>query len=179
MPLKKTGTCRTETGRRVGWGRKLVIKILSALLLAVASYPNWALAETSVVSKGWSVTVRPISDGGADQAEWYWVGLRNEGPTPRAFCALGVRYVYDLPDGTTVDEPTVEYPEVDSPHPCDLSAGHLLLPGETYFVRVRPERSRLKAGRVPIRFWITADEVCAGVEPCKKKRIQTEHASAQ
>lgn len=144
-----------------------------AFLLACAVIARPGLGDEQPISKGWDVVVRPISAGGAEAAKWYWVGLKNMSGVPRAFCALGVRFIYDLQDGSTVDEPSDEYPGEGSAHPCSPALGHLLLPGETYFVRVQPELPKVRELGLPVRFKITGEEVCVDIAPCKQRLILT------
>jgi hypothetical protein len=82
-----------------------------------------------------------------------------------------VRYSYDLPDGSTIDEPTVEYPGVGSPHHCAATMGHLVLPGETYFVKVRVSPPKHAMTVRAVRFRVTGEETCTEYESCEHKPI--------
>jgi len=124
----------------------------------------------------WQVVVRPAQVEAAQGGGLYWVGLRNNAARPRAFCVLGVRFVFKLADGTTLDRPSTEYPSVGSPHPCASTIGHLVLPGETHFVMVQVERPRNVANRGAPRFWITAEETCVDEKPCSHSPIVASEA---
>ena len=107
----------------------------------------------------WTLVVRPFGTTDRDAAEAFWVGLRNASTQDRAFCVLGVRYAFTLRDGTIIDKPTAEYPNVRSPHSCADSMGILVLPGETHFVQVTPHRAS-NAARSSLRFSVIAEEAC-------------------
>lgn len=145
--------------------------ISSWLWIACLLVTHAGPGEPTLPARAWVVIVRPIRADTIGNERLYWVGLQNDTATPRAFCVLGVRYKYDLQDGSSVDQPTTEYPTVGSPHPCASQMGHLVLPGETYFVKVRvpPLENAAKDGK--IQFWITAEETCGFEEACRHSPI--------
>lgn len=108
----------------------------------------------------WAIVVRPFGSENRGQAESFWVGLRNASDQDRAFCALGVRYTFELADGGLVDKPSVEHPVVGSPHPCADSMGTLVLAGETHFVQVRPRLPPDAVRSSGLRFRVVAEEAC-------------------
>jgi alkanesulfonate monooxygenase SsuD/methylene tetrahydromethanopterin reductase-like flavin-dependent oxidoreductase (luciferase family) len=108
----------------------------------------------------WTVAVRPFGAESREAAESFWVGLRNTSGQDRAFCALGVRYTFELANGSLVDRPSVEYPVVGSPHKCADTTGTLVLAGETYFVQVRPRLPRDAVRSAGVRFSVIAEQAC-------------------
>jgi hypothetical protein len=100
----------------------------------------------------------------------FWVGLKNTGNAPRAFCGLGVEYSYETADGTIWGQSTEQYPVVGSPHRCSSSwePGHLVLAGDTHFVKVRVP---LPPEAVPgtLRISIVAEETCVTTERCEHR----------
>lgn len=115
-----------------------------------------SIATTSDIN--WELVVRPAQVE-VGRSTRYWVGIRNITQSQRALCRVGVNYIYDLPDGGQVSEPSREYPTSGSFHSCGVSGGHLVLPGETYFVKV--EVSQPQGARAPVRFSVKAEEACA------------------
>lgn len=144
---------------------------VSTLALAFVLVVHGAAGKSTPLPSDWEVVVRPYQAATTESEKFYWVGLRNKALTTRAFCLLGVRYSYDLEDGSLVDQPTKEYPSVGSPHPCAAAVGHLVLPGETHFVKVRVALPKEAEPRGAVRFRITAEETCADREPCKHTPI--------
>lgn len=130
-----------------------------------------SVGEVSVpASSRWAVVSRPVAGATPDGVRLYWVGLRNNANEARAFCLLGVTYSYELLDGTAVDQPTVEYPNVGSPHSCAPTMGHLVLAGETHFVKVQVALPKDVRRRI-VKFRITAEETCAETDPCRHRPI--------
>jgi hypothetical protein len=145
---------------------------LAAVLVCAPGYAS------QPPSNGWEVVVRPFQAKKAEGAGFYWIGLRNGTTLPRAFCLLGVIYVYETRDGSLVDQPTREYPGVRGVGPCAPTLGHLVLPGETHFVTVQvmlPADADLKRG---VRFRITAEETCAVQVPCQHAQIMVSEKKA-
>jgi hypothetical protein len=132
-----------------------------------AVFVLWALAASASggKSEGWGLVVRPCNSGGPERL--YWIGLRNTSGEPRAFCQLGVTYMFDLRNGNTVAEPVDQYPGVRSPHPCAAGQGHLVLPGETHFVRVAVPVRKEAAVAPHVRFEVTAEETCVEAGECE------------
>ncbi|MET0556096.1 MAG: hypothetical protein ABW221_23860 [Vicinamibacteria bacterium] len=145
------------------------LAIVWALSMTV---PSRAHSET----RDWTVVARPFRADGAGEERFYWIGLRNATDSARAFCTLGVSYEYDLPDGATVMQSTVEYPSVGSPHRCDPSIGHLVLPGQTHFVKVSISPAARADGRRGVRFSITGEQACVDSRPCARAFIQAAEA---
>lgn len=144
---------------------------LSKIALTCFLVVHTATSSSMPLSTNWEVIVRPYQVETTERERLYWVGLRNRAVTPRAFCLLGVRYTYDLEDGSLVDQPTNEYPSVGSPHPCAAAVGHLVLPGETHFVKIRVALPKEAEPRGGIHFRITAEETCADADPCRHTPI--------
>jgi hypothetical protein len=132
---------------------------MKASAAILAAFISTAVAAGDDRPPMWTLVVRPFGTTDRDAAEAFWVGLRNASTQDRAFCVLGVRYAFTLPDGTIVEQPTVEYPDVRSPHSCADSMGILVLPGETHFVQVKPRRPS-NAARSSLRFGVIAEEAC-------------------
>ena len=141
--------------------RLIVASCIAVGMTAGASLP---------VSNDWQVIVRPLQSG-TTNAGLYWVGLRNNTARPRAFCVLGVRFTLQLKDGSLVDHPSTEYPSVGSPHQCAPTIGHLVLPGETHFVKVRVVPLRNAETRGSVSFRVIAEETCVDAEPCPHRSI--------
>ena len=127
------------------------------ILLALTATALTAFADSP---SNWTLVVRPFGTAHRESAESFWVGLKNTSGRDRAFCMLGVRYAFDLPDGSLVDLPSVEYPPVGSPHPCADSMGTLVLAGETYFVQVKPTLPAEAVRSAGLRFSVVAEEAC-------------------
>lgn len=146
--------------------------------MALACWLACAFASggSSQASGGWDVVVRPFKADTAQRVRLYWVGLRNSASQPRAFCLLGVRYSYDLVDGSSVDQPTIEYPSVGSPHHCAATIGHLVLPGETHFVKVQVSLPGDAKIRGAVRFRVTAEETCTEGDSCEHGPILASEA---
>lgn len=134
----------------------------SVLLLA----STIATALFAEASGDWELVVRPPQP--TDGVTLYWVGLRNSSVAERAVCALGVTYLYDRRGGDTVGVPAENYPGTRSAHPCEATEAHLVLPGETYFVRVAVPH--LKDAATPrVRFEISAEEACVAAVGCSDR----------
>lgn len=73
---------------------------------------------------------------------------------------LGVRYDFELANGSLVDRPSDEYPVVGSPHPCADSIGTLVLAGQTHFVQVSPRLPPDAVRSRGLRFRVVAEEAC-------------------
>jgi alkanesulfonate monooxygenase SsuD/methylene tetrahydromethanopterin reductase-like flavin-dependent oxidoreductase (luciferase family) len=130
------------------------------LLGIVAVFTAAATAAFAAPPPTWALVVRPFGSENREMAESFWVGLRNASDKDRAFCGLGVRYTFELANGSLLDRPSVEYPVVGSPHTCADSMGTLVLAGETYFVQVRPRIPRDAVRSAGVRFWVVAEEAC-------------------
>jgi hypothetical protein len=143
---------------------KIFVLACYVLVLAVA-------VNSTRLADEWEVVVRPSQFEPRERARLYWVGLRNTSATPRAFCMLGVRYRYDLKDGTSEEQPTREYPTVGSSHPCVATMGHLVLPRETHFVMVRVVLPTEAALNQDVRFLVTAEETCVKEQSCEHQPI--------
>ena len=146
------------------------MKVSTRALACVLVVHAAAQASTNLPNE-WEVIVRPYQADTSEREKHYWVGLRNNAATLRAFCLLGVSYSYELEDGSLVDQPSDEYPTVFSPHPCSDAMGHLVLPGETHFVKVRvvlPKQAELRGA---VRFRMSAEETCVDDIPCKRAPI--------
>ncbi len=141
------------------------------LILACCISLGATAAGPLPASNDWQVIVRSFQSG-ATNAGLYWIGLRNNAASPRAFCVLGVRFTYQLADGSLVDRPSTEYPSVGSPHQCAPTIGHLVLPGETHFVKVRVVSPRNADPRRAPSFWVVAEETCVDEQPCTHRPIQ-------
>lgn len=142
------------------------------LLLACCIVSGTTSGGSPLASNDWQVVVRPVQSTISNPG-LYWVGLRNNAVSPRAFCVLGVRVTHELADGSLTDQPSAEYPTVGSPHECAATLGHLVLPGETYFVKVRVVPPRNAVTRGTVRFRIVAEETCVDAEPCLHRSIIT------
>jgi hypothetical protein len=147
------------------------------LLLLIFMSPA-ACASPEKLQANWQVVVKPLRSKASVTAPYYWIGLQNNDTAPLAFCRLGVRYEYDLPDGTSVDQPSAEYPEVLSPHPCAPTERHLVLPGETHFVVISIPAAAF-ATPSGVRVYVVAEATCDRDGPCRlSRRINTPSQSA-
>ena len=148
---------------------------MSSTILACCLALTTLRAVSVPLSKEWQVVVRPFQPQSANQG-LFWVGLRNEAAVPRAFCLLGVRFSYELSDGSLLEQPSKEYPSGGSVGPCAPSLGNLVLPGETHFVKVQVVQPR-NAVRGTLAFTVTAEETCVQEGPCVHALILTRDSS--
>jgi hypothetical protein len=148
-----------------------VIGTLAVAALLLGTPAATASPNQQEAAQPWEVVVRPFEKQGHTAPRLFWVGLRNRSPEARAFCNLGVTYLFDLPNGETKFQSVDAYPSRGSPHPCTGKVGSLVLGGETHFVKVEielPADALLGKG---IRFQVTADETCVAVGSCRTSRI--------
>jgi hypothetical protein len=119
-------------------------------------------ADLGQGSATWSGVVQRF-DLVPQQSAHYWVGLKNQTNRSRALCVVLIRYEVEGREEIRAAEGS---PNQLSPHYCEASARHLVLPGETHFVLVGVDiaASKPSAGLV---FDIEAFELCADDTPCK------------
>jgi hypothetical protein len=117
-------------------------------------------------SAPWTVAIRPSPRGAGEDSAFFWIGLRNDTAAARAFCRLGITYLFDVQNGDTVLESPPDYPVEGAAHPCTEDRGHLVLAGETHFVRVSVELPDEALPEPNLRFQVTAQEACVEREPC-------------
>jgi hypothetical protein len=144
-----------------------------ACMITLCVAPRSALEPAA----DWKLVVRAFEQSVA--RETYWVGLKNDNARPRAFCRLGIMFVYVVPSGEVIYDATPEYPGGGSPHACGTHESHLVLPGETYFAKVTVSlpTDAVKATRP--RFSITAEETCVDrFLPCERNMIQLQEEGA-
>lgn len=119
----------------------------------------------------WAMVVRPYETDVREAPRLFWIGLKNLTDTPRAICRFGVTYVFDLPNGETLFRSVEEHPAIGSPHACPADAGHLILPGDTHFIKVRITLPADFLRANGVRFEVTADETCVADRDCRTSRI--------